>query len=59
MVDVRLISIYNHSEVGGKCETIVTSRLSLRFISLNAVQDRELRQIIFSMERLARHKANR
>nr|CBX80412.1 hypothetical protein predicted by Glimmer/Critica [Erwinia amylovora ATCC BAA-2158] len=41
MVDVRLISIYNRSEVGGKCETIVTSRLSLRFISLNAVQERE------------------
>lgn len=59
VVDTQLITIGNHSKVGAKCETIVTPRLSLRFLSLNAAQERELQQVIFSLERLARDKARR
>ncbi|CCG87035.1 flagellar brake protein [Erwinia piriflorinigrans] len=59
VVDAQVISIGKHSVVGNKCETIVTPRLSLRFLSLNAAQERELQQVIFSLERLARDKANR
>lgn len=59
VVDAQLISIGKHSVVGSKCETVVTPRLSLRFLSLNAAQERELQQVIFSLERLARDKANR
>lgn len=58
-VDAQLICIGKRSVVGNKSETIVTPRLSLRFLSLNAGQERELQQVIFSLERLARDKANR
>ena len=58
-VDAQLITIGKRSVVGSKSETIVTPRLSLRFLSLNAGQERELQQVIFSLERLARDKANR
>lgn len=58
-VDAQLITIGKRSVVGSKTETIVTPRLSLRFLSLNAGQERELQQVIFSLERLARDKANR
>lgn len=58
-VDAQLITIGKRSVVGNKSETIVTPRLSLRFMSLNAGQERELQQVIFTLERLARDKANR
>ncbi|QGU87245.1 flagellar brake protein [Erwinia sorbitola] len=58
-VDAQLITIGKRSVVGSKNETIVTPRLSFRFLSLNAGQERELQQVIFSLERLARDKANR
>ncbi|WP_421505755.1 flagellar brake protein [Erwinia rhapontici] len=58
-VDAQLITIGKRSVVGSKSETIVTPRLSFRFLSLNAGQERELQQVIFSLERLARDKANR
>jgi c-di-GMP-binding flagellar brake protein YcgR len=58
-VDVQLIAIGKRSVVGNKNETIVNPRLSFRFLSLNASQERALQQVIFSLERLARDKANR
>lgn len=58
-VDAQLITIGKRSVVGSKSETIVTPRLSFRFLSLNAAQERALQQVIFSLERLARDKANR
>lgn len=58
-VDAQLITISQRSIVGSKSETIVTPRLSLRFLSLSAAQERQLQQVIFSLERLARDKANR
>lgn len=58
-VDAQLITIGKRSVVGSKSETIVTPRLSFRFLSLNAGQERELQQVIFTLERLARDKANR
>ncbi|WP_455820073.1 flagellar brake protein [Pseudomonas cerasi] len=58
-VDAQLITIGKRSVVGSKSETIVTPRLSFRFLSLDAGQERELQQVIFSLERLARDKANR
>ncbi|WP_336803647.1 flagellar brake protein [Erwinia aphidicola] len=58
-VDAQLMTIGKRSVVGSKSETIVTPRLSLRFLSLDAAQERVLQQVIFSLERLARDKANR
>jgi len=58
-VDACLIHIGKRSVVGNKNETVVTPRLSFRFSSLNAGEERSLQQIIFSLERLARDKAKR
>lgn len=58
-VDAQLINIGERSIVGYKNETVVTPRLSFRFVTLNISQERDLQQVIFSLERLAREKANR
>jgi len=58
-VDACLIHIGKRSVVGNKNETVITPRLSFRFSSLNAGEERSLQQIIFSLERLARDKAKR
>ncbi|WLS80505.1 flagellar brake protein [Erwinia pyri] len=58
-VDAHLINVGQRSVVGNKNETVVTPRLSFRFSSLNAGEERSLQQVIFSLERLARDKAQR
>ncbi|WP_158783008.1 flagellar brake protein [Pantoea sp. BAV 3049] len=58
-VDAQLINVGKRSVVGNKNETVVTPRLSFRFVTMNAGQERQLQQVIFSLERLARDKANR
>jgi len=42
-----------------KNETRITPRLSFRFATLNPAQERQLQQIIFALERLARDKSTR
>lgn len=58
-VDAQLLHIGQRTSVSSKNETVVTPRLSFRFVSLNAGQERQLQQVIFALERLARDKANR
>lgn len=58
-VDVQLVAVTQRSVIGNKNETIVTPRLSFRFLSLEPAQERALQQVIFALERLARDKANR
>lgn len=58
-VDAKLINVGKRSVVGNKNETVVKPRLSFRFSSLNSGEERSLQQVIFSLERLARDKANR
>lgn len=58
-VDAQLLHIGQRTTVSSKNETVVTPRLSFRFTSLDAGQERQLQQVIFSLERLARDKANR
>ncbi len=58
-VDANLINVGQRSVVGNKNETVVTPRLSFRFLTLNFAQERLLQQVIFSLERLAREKATR
>ncbi|MGB9097654.1 flagellar brake protein [Erwinia sp.] len=58
-VDAYLINVGKRSIVGNKNETVITPRLSFRFSSLTAGEERSLQQVIFSLERLARDKANR
>ena len=58
-VDANLINVGQRSVVGNKNETVVTPRLSFRFVMLNFAQERLLQQVIFSLERLAREKATR
>ncbi|WP_338562993.1 flagellar regulator YcgR PilZN domain-containing protein [Erwinia sp. E_sp_B04_7] len=58
-VDAKLINVGKRSVVGNKNETVVTPRLSFRFSSLSSGEERSLQQVIFSLERLARDKANR
>ncbi|EOS92943.1 flagellar brake protein [Erwinia tracheiphila] len=58
-VDARLINIGKHSVVTAKNETIVTPCLRFSFAKLNVGQERQLQQVIFQLERLARDKANR
>ena len=58
-VDAQLIHIGKRTTVSGKNETVVTPRLSFRFVALNAPQERQLQQVIFTLERLARDKARR
>jgi len=58
-VDAQLLHIGERTTVSSKNETVVTPRLSFRFVALNAAQERQLQQVIFSLERLARDKARR
>lgn len=58
-VPVKLLSIGERSVVTGKNETRITPRLSFRFATLNPAQERQLQQIIFALERLARDKSTR
>ncbi|MBP2171057.1 c-di-GMP-binding flagellar brake protein YcgR [Erwinia toletana] len=58
-VDAQLIHIGERTTVSSKNETVSTPRLSFRFVALTAVQERQLQQVIFALERLARDKAMR
>ncbi|MCU5774774.1 flagellar brake protein [Erwiniaceae bacterium BAC15a-03b] len=58
-VDTQLLNIAERTTVSSKNETVVTPRLSFRFVALTAVQERQLQQVIFALERLARDKAMR
>lgn len=58
-VPVKLLSIGERRVVTGKNETRITPRLSFRFATLNPAQERQLQQIIFALERLARDKSTR
>lgn len=58
-VPVRLLHIGERSVVTRKNETRTTPRLSFRFDTLNPAQERQLQQIIFALERLARDKSTR
>jgi len=58
-VDARLVNIGQRSVIGSKNQTLITPRLSFRFQKLSADQERQLQQVIFSLERLARDKATR
>jgi len=58
-VDAQLLHIGERTTISSKNETVVTPRLSLRFVALTATVERELQQVIFALERLARDKARR
>lgn len=58
-VDAQLLHIGVRTTVSSKNETVSTPRLSFRFTSLSPILERQLQQIIFSLERLAREKAMR
>lgn len=58
-VPVKLLNIGERCVVTRKNETLVTPRLSFRFATLNPAQERQLQQIIFALERLARDKSTR
>ncbi|AHJ73573.1 flagellar brake protein YcgR [Kosakonia sacchari] len=57
--DAQLIAIGERKVVDGKNETIVTPRLSFRFLNVSPGVERELQRIIFALEREARERANR
>ena len=56
--DAQLLGISERKVVDSKNETIVTPRLSFRFLHMNPVLERSLQRIIFSLEREARERAN-
>lgn len=58
-VTAQLLHIGERSTITSKNETRVTPRLSFRFTAIEPVQERQLQQVIFALERLARDKANR
>ena len=58
-VTAQLLHIGERSTVTSKNETRVTPRLSFRFTTIEPIQERQLQQVIFALERLARDKANR
>nr|WP_226374836.1 flagellar brake protein [Pantoea stewartii] len=58
-VNATLMHIGERSMITSKNETKVTPRLSFRFTALEPHQERQLQQVIFSLERLARDKAQR
>lgn len=58
-VGAELLHIGERSVVTSKNETRVTPRLSFRFTAIEPLQERQLQQVIFALERLARDKANR
>ena len=55
---MELKAISERKVVDSKNETIVTPRLSFRFLYMNPVLERSLQRIIFSLEREARERAN-
>ncbi len=57
--DAQLIAIGERKVVDGKNETIVTPRLSFRFLNVSPGVERELQRIIFALEREARERASR
>lgn len=57
--DMKLVTISERKVVDSKNETIVTPRLSFRFLNVNVAVERELQKIIFSLEHAAREKASR
>lgn len=58
-VDAQLLHVGARTTVSSKNETVSTPRLSFRFTSLGPAQERQLQQIIFALERVAREKAMR
>ncbi|MEZ3498686.1 flagellar brake protein [Pantoea sp. KPR_PJ] len=58
-VGAQLLHIGERSVVSSKNETRVTPRLSFRFTAIEPSQERQLQQVIFALERLARDKARR
>ncbi len=58
-VTAQLLQIGERSVITSKNETRVTPRLSFRFIAIDPVQERQLQQVIFALERQARDKVNR
>ncbi|QDY41689.1 flagellar brake protein [Candidatus Pantoea soli] len=58
-VTAQLLHIGERSIVTSKNETRITPRLSFRFTAIEPVQERQLQQVIFALERLARDKARR
>lgn len=58
-LDAQLLHVGEYSSVNRKNETRTLPRLSFRFNNMNPVQERQLQQVIFALERLARDKANR
>lgn len=58
-IDMMLVTISERRVVDSKNETIITPRLSLRFVNMNAAHQRELQKVIFGLERVAHEKANR
>ena len=56
--DAHLLGISERKVVDSKHETIVTPRLSFRFLNMNPVLERSLQRIIFALEREARERAN-
>ena len=57
--DAQMIAIGERKVVDGKNETIVTPRLSFRFLNVSPGVERELQRIIFALEREARERASR
>lgn len=55
--DAQLLAIGERKVVDSKNETIVTPRLSFRFLNLTPVLERSLQRIIFALEREARERA--
>ena len=58
-VTAQLLHIGERTVVTSKNDTRVTPRLSFRFTAIEPIQERQLQQVIFALERLARDKANR
>lgn len=57
--DTQLLAISERKVVDSKNETIVTPRLSFRFLNVSPAVERELQRIIYSLERDAREKASK
>ena len=57
--DAQLLTISEHKIIDGKNETISTPRLSFRFLNVSPTVERQLQQIIFSLMREAREKADK
>ncbi|MBE5252878.1 flagellar brake protein [Mixta mediterraneensis] len=55
----KLMYIGEHTIVTSKNETRITPRLSFRFTTIEPLQERQLQQVIFALERLAHDKSNR